>query len=444
MHAGVPTEATLSRVTMAVILAIELATALVVIGAARPAIGLRLWVVVTAAFPCWLGFSVPLLNFVTPATLAGLPLLLGLGLKGLRMRMTTWDLGLAVCVALGFVAVIGYGSRLSEAKALALGWGIPYLLGRYAGSSHAQSVGRFVAHVGAAVGGLGILELMSGIHPFTHLGTGSPLGFWAAVQQRGGLDRSEGAFGHSIALGAFLVACAPFVINYLQGRDRVVCLLLVSSGVLSTLSRGPMLGLVAVMLLTLIPGRRLAISGVSKAKLGWVLGAVGVAVVPLAIHVGNASQDELATSAQYRTNLTSLVGLARPIGLAENAIWSDRLHEYTFLGYGSIDESFLAIALSLGYLISLALILAVLVFALRWVNGRTGPAAISILSQVPLFLTVALITQWMSFVWFFAGWAVSETTRLSTRGEPLALESALADSRQSSIHRDATESKTAA
>jgi hypothetical protein len=72
----------------------------------------------------------------------------------------------------------------------------------------------------------------------------------------------------------------------------------------------------------------------------------------------------------------------------------------------SADSTFLHIGLQFGWIVLIAVLVPLGVCAIRVMVGRGSVAEIAIVGQLPLFLTVALITQYEFMVFFVAGIAV--------------------------------------
>ncbi len=372
----------------------------------NPARSIRGWIILTCFVPSWTGVTVPQLGYMAPAVLVLVPILPAIALSTrVRIgRITWWDVGMLALVGIGFTAV-QLGTPQSEGKAVLLLYALPYVVGRYCSDS-IGAVGLLIARLTPLFGGLGVVEIATRFHPFAHLDTGSPLGFWAAILTRGSLDRSEVSFGHPLALGGFIALGLPFVIRYLSGRQRIVAVAVSLAGIASTVSRGPALAAIAVLVLCLVPGRGLSLARGRKQMLFVWTGTLALVALPFVTSVANEAQSNLQQTATGRLSLLQLVSHVVPLGLGNGAeLVGPTL---TFGGYQSIDNSFLYAGLLYGWVFDLIILAGVVALVWRYVRGRTGPATIALLSAIPLLLTVGWITQYGTLLWFVVGLAVSE------------------------------------
>jgi hypothetical protein len=370
----------------------------------RPRWGTALFLVALCLVPVWLG--VKLRAYFPPASVAaGLVLLAGLRLS--RARPAVADLPV---VFLGVVAVTSAVLGLSGLGPVATAvvvWGAAYLAGRHlcarVGSEWMYGA---VAVAFTFVAGLAVLEAVTQVNPFVQLRAGNKLFTdWSEIQIRGGRARVEGAFGHSIALGASLAASVPFVLAApfrLWVRSASVLLILVA--VVTTFSRTGMVCAVLALLLSLFyldvvpPAARL--------RLAAVVVVAAAALTPLVLTTFSDAGDEASGSAEYRGALLSLVGDVAPLGLSAAAERTPSA-DTRFGPFRSIDNFVLLSGLTFGALFAVTLLLILAVAAFAVIRRRATPATVALVAQGPALLTVALITQYASVVWFVAGVAVS-------------------------------------
>lgn len=386
----------------------------------KPDQSLQLWLVVVCFTPVWLGATFPGVGYVQPAALVAIPVLLGVVARRATWAPSKPDLVIILYVALAFFAT-RFGSTQTELKGVLLSTIVGYSVGRcISGAKSSDEMGRILARLTVLFALLAVLESLTRWHPFRHLAVSSPLGFWADVQSRAGLDRSEVTFGHALALGAFLALGLPFVLKY-QKRPYLSAAITLA-GVFSTVSRGPIISAALVWLLSLAPGKGLSRMAARKVSAVTLLVLLGAVAYPLAQPILTHASVDLSQSSQYRSALVPLIASARPLGLAHGAQFDTSSKTFIFGGaYGSIDNAPLLLALTEGLLPTIVLLGGLFAFVLAYGRGRAGPATIGIVGQIPALLTVALITQWAVLLFFVAGMAGTE---LSRRNTPAREESA--------------------
>jgi hypothetical protein len=259
----------------------------------------------------------------------------------------------------------------------------------------------------AIVAVLALVEFTFNWHPWSMIGPFNELyGNWGGIQVRGGLSRTEGAFGHSIALGCALALSLPFVMAAkLRARTRfaLVCLLL--GATLVTLSRGALLSAgLSLVLVVVFGGRRY---GTEERRTGALALLVGALVtLPALSSVLAAAGEEAGRSAEYRGRLLDLIAAMQPLGL------SDQGHtavngERTVGGFQSIDSQFILTGITYGWIVLVLGLVLLLLAAVVVIVGRASPGIIAIIGQLPALTSVALITQYNIYFWFVAGLGVA-------------------------------------
>jgi len=304
------------------------------------------------------------------------------------------------------------GVTLSATVTAVLEWVIPYVWGRLV---IARAGGRWVtstiAVVAVLAAALGVLEFTTSFNPWVLIPGPDPLySGWSELQTRGEMLRAEGAFGHSIALGATLAMSSAFVI---AARWRPVPTLfalgLLTAAVVFTFSRIGILSLVLTVALSVV-----LLPGLSRRLRAGIVGGTVVAAavaVPLLDAVLSAAGDEAEGSAGYRTDLLVLLHQVELFGNPgdwESLVWGDQ-----YLGYfaRSTDNALLSIMLRVGFVPTFFLVAAILcavVMACR--RQQRSPAAIAVVGQLPSLVVVAMITQYGMFFWFCVGLAVASGT----------------------------------
>lgn len=395
------------QVDGAVVVLTGLVLALVVVGVVRayPRPFAVAWAVVIAFVPYWMGVS--FVVYLPPASaLAGLVVVGLIGRRPAPLRIP--DAVVALVVVLTVVAAALGQVTMRAVFLVVVEWALSYALARLlAAQMPVDEIGSAVAVVLAAAAVLAVVEFATGTNLFVGLGPSTGLHHgWSGLQERGGILRAEGAFGHSIALGASLSMAIPLALgSRLGSRAKLATVAALVAGAVVSFSRiGIGTAVLGIVLSVLLLGRRLR----TRVKVA-VTTALAVATVigyPYVDQVFSAAGEEAAGSAEYRGDLLSLVPTMQVIGTASSA---QRSADGTlrFGAFRSIDSALIYAGLTYGWLIMAilaALFLACVVTVLR---GRATPAGVSVAAQLPAVLTVAFITQYSALFWFIAGLAVS-------------------------------------
>lgn len=285
-------------------------------------------------------------------------------------------------------------------------WVIPYVTARVLVSATGN---RFatdaIGLIFGIVGGLAILELVLDWHPFIQWDFGSAPVFelWRQIQYRMGAPRSEWAFGHSIALGGSLALSIPFVArSSFSAGPKTVLLFLIGGGVAATASRAAAVSAILVAGICILNAQKLR----HARALSIVLSGVGVLLavnfmLPLMDTwlVGTARGDRL--SALYRgelyTNFLGRLEWFAPYDVYAPGENADQ----------SIDSAVLDVGLRLGWGVLILAAIPLFIAAVRVVSGRATAGEIALVGQIPLFATVALITQYGNWIFVIAGVTVT-------------------------------------
>lgn len=356
-----------------------------------PAAGLACWVLFTAVTPYWLVLQVG--TVLTPPAVLAIPVVLAL----LPRKRPEWSRFNRIdFLMLAFLALTLLSTRtggdLAFAKDAVFVWALPFLVGRLAlGHISQRQLGRIILSVGLLCAAWSVAEFLLHWHPFTDLqGPIDTLNHWSIIDDRGGYARSEAAFGHSIALGAFLVLASPWA---LRSRRPWLAFVALVAGVACTLSRGSLLGIGAVALMSVWTGRA------SKRMLFLVVVLAGVGAYygrGLLFGAEGADAQSLEWSNEHRQDL-----------------WATGFHSVKMLGsrdvdFHSIDNAYLRVGAELGAIPLAVLVLLVAIPTVRVVLRRTQqPGEIAVVATGMLMLTVALLTQWQALAWMVAGAAVT-------------------------------------
>jgi hypothetical protein len=240
---------------------------------------------------------------------------------------------------------------------------------------------------GAGLSLFGIWEELNRKNFFAHSSLNNPqLALWEANYPRAGGIRVDATMGHPIAFGSFLVI--PLVFAFAQRRWGLFAL--IALGEALTLSRGPYVAAVAVLLLYSILTRRIG-------RLWVLLAAVGILALfvgPVRNSVTNSFQAGTGEqrNATYRselltTSLTSLTLWGKPTGEASELYGSqnqsaltDVTSEFALL---SGRQGVLGLTIWIGFLAGFA-------YTIREARQRRDPLL--------LILGVALIGEWVALL----------------------------------------------
>jgi hypothetical protein len=394
-----------------------LVIAVLLLMARTPRLALAGWSVVLCFVPVWVGvtFAVGLEGHVVATIGLLLSLLPGL-LRGhlVTPPRLTWGDGIfAVFLVVTLVAVLSGRVTFSSTFVVFVQWAGAFLVGRLIGYRVRLSwIYGALAVTFAVVAALALVEFLSGWNPFLEIpGDAALRNTWGVVELRGGGARTEGAFGHSIALGASLglavpiTLAAPFRIPF-----RLCMVVLMLAAAVVTFSRiGLVTASLGAALAVLFLGGELPRRLRAAATAGLVV--VGLMFASLVSNVFAAAGTEAANSANYRLQLLALVPDLQPFGWASTAY---QIAGRTVLAnvqttdgmLQTIDNALLLMGLSYGW-VPLAVVLVLLLGAIGWLlTGRATAPAVALVAQIPAFATVALITQYSTFTWFIAGLAV--------------------------------------
>lgn len=394
-----------------------LLVALLLLLARMPRLAFAGWAVVLCFVPVWVGvtFLVGLEGHVIATVGLLLSLLPGL-VRGrlLAPPRLTWGDGIFVVFLLvTLIAVLSGRVTFSDTFLVGVQWAAAFLVGRLICYRVPLTwVYGVIAVVFTGVAVLALVEYTASWNPFLDLpGDASLRGTWALVEFRGGGPRTEGAFGHSIALGASLALAVPIALAApFRPVLRLVTVVLMLAATVVTFSR---IGLVtagvgaalAVLFLRSDLPRRLRLA----ATAGLVV--VALASASLLSDVFEAAGTEASDSANYRLQLLSLIPDLQPLGWASTAYEvAGRMVLATVQTSDgtlhTIDNALLLVGLSYGWVPLAVLLVGLFLAAGSVLSRRVTAPTIALVAQIPAFATVALITQYSTFTWFVAGLAV--------------------------------------
>lgn len=285
-------------------------------------------------------------------------------------------------------------------------WVIPYITARVlVSASGIRFTINAIAVLFAIVGGLALLELILDWHPFTgwDFGSASAYELWRPIQHRQGAPRSEWAFGHSIALGGSLAMSIPFVAHSsFRASVKAAMFALIGAGVVATASRSAEVSAILIAGICIVNAQKfrnvrplaVVLAGIS------LLFVVNFLVPQLdSWLVGSARNDR--ASALYRGEIYSKF-LSRIEWFAPYDVYAPGENATR-----SIDSTVLDVGLRLGWGVLILAAIPLLIAMVRVLVGKASPGEIALFGQVPLFATVALITQYEQWVFVIAGVTVT-------------------------------------
>lgn len=372
-----------------------------------PRLGLVCFLATVAFVPIWIGATLVL--YVPAVTAVGAWLMIAMAIRGLP-RWTLADLFVLFIFGTALLTPLVAPYSLTAVFDVLTYWVVGYGAGRLVMTQmNPQDVYRSMTIVFVPVAVLSLVEFFFGWHGLAQFGPPNQLHqFWGTIQLRGGLVRSEGAFGHSIALAVSLAMVAVTTVEARGPRAwRVAAVAIMVAGIAVTLSRlgliCAVLGLVGcVMLLRSREARQV------RVPLSVVLGVGAIVLVPLASAVLSRAGSEATESSSYRGALLSNVSHITWLGVTD-AMQRSAYGRVFYGGFRSIDSELLLMGMLYGWFV-LGLLLAVLVIlATTGLRGRATAPTIAIVAHVPALATVALITQYHLFFWFVLGLAVAST-----------------------------------
>jgi hypothetical protein len=347
--------------------------------------------------PIWIGIdigpSVPI-----QAIIASLAVAVIIGRSDLRI--TGFEAYFAGFLAISLAAVWLAGSSEALWLQFPIRWAIPYLAARVlVAATGARFTFDIIAIFFALVGGLALAELFFAWHPFIGWATDSEeFTRWSSIQTRGGSDRSEWAFGHSIALGASLAMAIPFVLHSsYRPIAKLALLSFVLGGILASGSRGSLLTAGITLSICLLYRLRNTFQRTAVIMATLLGGVLALPEIMPAIASLTLSSVEEQQSFAYRGYLYSSFLTAIE--------WFGESPSANLTREGT-DSAFIHLGLRFGWVILTIVLIPLAVSTFRVVAGRASVAEISIVCQIPIFAAVAFITQYQLWVFFVAGLAV--------------------------------------
>jgi hypothetical protein len=395
-------------------LVVGLVLGLIAMTRRQPRVGLVLWLLVLALVPIW--FGVTFIAYFPPASAVGFVVLAGLA-TALPSRFTLADLLVGFFFVSCVVPIAIGGGTLSTLFGAVAIWFVAYGIGRLAPVSiDLDWIYAAVAVIFTVVAALAIIEFVFDFHLYTRLAVpNGAYDAWGQIQVRGALARSEGAFGHSIALGASIALAVPLALgSRFSAWTRIGMTVVMLGGTMATLSRVAIISAALGVVLTIAFVRTEAVRKVRWPMVG-AMTLSALVVVPFLWRFFAGAGDEAARSAEYRTRLPELLPSVNALGLSP-LVYRSPDGEVYYGQFQSIDSQLIFTALTYGAFALMFGLALLLLAALTVGVGRATPPVVSIVAQVPALATVALITQYSMMFWFVAGLAVASTSHRMNAG----------------------------
>lgn len=356
-------------------------------------------------FPYWWGATV--LGYLPLVALLAVSLLPGLIARRLRsgqkLSLSATDVFVTSFVAL-VAALALTGASMYGHSFVALGQWVPaYLVGRMI----VREVGsdfllRVVAIIFTGLSILAIIEFATQWNPFyATVPDSAQYAKIGAAQERGGVVRTEWAFGHSIALGNSLALSLPFVLA--ARLPRIFTVLGASTVLLATtltFSRSAMISAAIAVVLAIWVGRN-NLSTRARIYLVAACIAASLIAIPILTSVFEASSAETSRSAGHRVRLAGMLGDLNFVGTANG--YTESAGVFSWNGVISIDNSFIRLAVNFGALGAALVLLSIIPPIYRCLIRSASVADMSVASVVPALFTVALITQFGILFWLLLG-----------------------------------------
>ena len=372
----------------------------------RPLVGVGVFLLVVAFVPIWIDVPAVLLQPSAASATAGV-VALALLLRSPGFRWTLPDL-FASFLLISTLGPFVFGLvPFSAVLSVLVIWCGAFVLGRFTLLVvEPELLYALIAVIFGIVGLLAVVEFITGWHGLSSWGPANGArATWGSIQDRAGLSRAEGAFGHSIALGSTLAMTAVLTLQArLPKLVRLGLIALMVAGIGVTLSRGALLclGIGIALALLFVPERRVRELRVPIVAMT-VLGAIVYA--PVVLGVFSQAGTEASGSAAYRGDLISLLRVIEVVGRSAAIQVTPEGNTYIG-GFKSIDNQMLIFGLNFGWLILIVVTVLLCVAGVALVSGRGSTPTAAIAAQTPALVTVALVTQYAVFFWFVFGLAV--------------------------------------
>lgn len=375
----------------------------------RPKLSVMVWLVALGFVPYWVGINA--VGYLPVVSAIGVGILAGNVANG-YWRVSKTDLPIVLLIIAGSVAVAAGNSNQGVWLSMITQWLVAYLVGKIVvPAAGVEFCIKAFAAVFGIIGLFALAELVFSWHPYVALATSNPAyATWSPIQIRGGVERSEWAMGHSIALGGALSAAVAFIVRSSHnGFAKTVLLLACFVGIACTFSRAAISSAVLTLALSLLFMRDI------KAAFRFILiilaalaGFIGLRILAPIFELASR---ETAGSSSYRERmLEELLPQLSFAGRSSAAVYGGD-GSVRYGSFQSIDSTFLSIGLGFGWIAALVMLLPFVFMVVRLSRGVANTAEIALIGQLPMLFTVALITQYQLVVWFIAGFAAAEVSK---------------------------------
>jgi hypothetical protein len=423
----------LPRQSVVLVAATALVATFAALAIARPWVAIWVYLGVLVLSPNYVGVSLGSIGDATLTRVLGLAIALVLVYRK-GFRPAAWN-PVDWCFALYLLAStlpdMLKGDSASYTLRLlvwsGLDYGVPYLVLRTAASNlaSARRVLRMFAFWAIVIALFAIAEVVSGTNLFTGVGPQlSAASLWSEGVVRAETLRAQVSFSHPISLGmyaALLLPLALWLTRWSRGRQRtfaVLAAVAVGATLLATLSRGPWLGALIALVLT-IPFQ----PQLSRRSTAVTFGAIAIGVI--AIYLSGATPlTQIITDSfnpttdaygniLYRQSLTEVI---LPVWSRSPWIgYPDYLAGGAFSSSFSIDNHYLATLIVQGALGLVAFLLVVAAAlwtcwsATRYRDKRSAERDLAatmlavLLGQLVILGTVAMIGLGPQVFWGFVG-----------------------------------------
>lgn len=371
-----------------------------------PRAAFTIWMLTLTMLPIWIGID---FGATFPIQCISAIMAIAASVGGVRLAITRFDAYLALFLAVSFCAVWLADSSMALWLQFPIRWAIPYYAARFLiSATGVKFASNSIAMFFTVVAGLAVIELLLTWHPFIGWANGSlEYQTWYWIQDRGGRDRSEWAFGHSIALGASLAMAVPFMLgSTYRSPIKTLMIIAVGAGTFASGSRAAMAAAALTALASMLLKLRSPIERTAALTALTFVGFVGIPILMPTFEAFALSTTEQQTSFAYRGILYSrYFSTIQWLGPSESR---DSVR--------STDSAILHLGLNFGWVALFIAIFPLIVIVARVLLGHASAPEVAIFGQIPLFATAALITQYQIFVFFIAGIAVqSAVNGRSTR-----------------------------
>lgn len=404
---------------------------------------LNLYIPLFALFPMYYFWKVAALPPIDLGDAILLPLGLGILLKEMpRWRITTADIWIGLFVFTGYYAdhlALRQTASIFDLFQVVCAAVVPYMAGKVLIEQHDGRVATikrilfclFLACIVSAY------EYRMQFNPFTLIWARffpSEVFAWK-TQIRWGFGRVSGPFGQSELAGIILLFALVLALwlsfyklwepkfaqaRWLPFRKGTIITATIALTLLMTQARGPWLGAIVAVPIALVGrSKRVLRSALLVGSIGLVVG--GLAYVGFKHYVNGPTSSDAQQTAQYRQQLLDNY---LPI-VKQGGAWGWGSDFPQAAGQGSIDNEYLFVALTQGYvgLVAFCLLAVETLLRLVWAAGfapnrRDRYFAFSLLGIFAGVLltiyTVYLGNQPYQLFFFLAGWAQALPTREAT------------------------------